>query len=130
MSIWLTALKLVPWDDVIKQTPGMVRQARQLFRSSKKDAPAPAAGTDIAAEALDGRDPKAMAALLRALNQRVQALENERQEAAALMEQLAEQQEMVVKALSALRARAKLLTGACGILTVAMIGVLVWISRH
>ncbi|QHJ00739.1 hypothetical protein GT347_23790 [Xylophilus rhododendri] len=129
MSVWLTALKLVPWDDVLKSTPGLVRQARQLFRSSKGQQPA-SASQEVAAEALDGRDPKAMAALVRGLHERVQVLEKEQRETAALLESLAEQQEMVVQTLGALRARAKLLTAVCGVLMLAVVGLLTWVSRH
>jgi hypothetical protein len=35
MAVWLTALKLVPWGDVIEATPKVVGAARKLFSSSK-----------------------------------------------------------------------------------------------
>jgi len=127
MSVWLTALKLVPWDDVIKQTPKLVRQAKGLFRKEQSKA---AAGQELAPEALDGRDPQAVAAAVRALHLRVATLEQEQRDTAALMASLAEQQEIVVQALSALRGRARLLTAACGVLALAVVGLLTWISRH
>ena len=127
MSVWLTALKLVPWDDVLKQTPKLVRQARGLFR---KEQAKPTAGQALSPDAIDLRDPHAVAALAKALHQRVAALEQEQRDTAALMASLAEQQEMVVQTLGALRARAKLLTAACGVLTVAVIGLLAWVSRN
>ncbi len=129
MSVWLSALKLVPWDDVLKQTPGLVRQARNLFRSTKKEQ-ATSESQELSPDALSGRDPRATAALLRALHDRVQLLEKEQRETAALIESLAEQQEMVVQTIGALRARSKLLTAVCGLLIVAVIGLLTWVSRH
>ena len=129
MALWLTALKLVPWDDVLKSTPKLVRQARQLFKSSKTDQP-PSPGTDLSAQALNGRDHQAVAEAVQVLLSRVHVLEQEQQKSAALMESLAEQHEMVVQTLAALRARSKLLTAISGLLVLAVIGLLTWISRH
>ena len=129
MALWLTALKLVPWDDVLKSTPKLVRQARQLFKSSKTDQPS-SPGTDLSAQALNGRDHQAVAEAVQALLGRVHLLEQEQQKSAALMESLAEQHEMVVQTLAALRARSKLLTVISGVLALAVIGLLTWISRH
>ncbi|WPB55111.1 hypothetical protein [Xylophilus sp. GOD-11R] len=129
MSVWLTALKLVPWDDVLKSTPKLVRQARQLFRSSKQEAKPAGEQYELTPEALDGRDPKALAALVKALHRKVQVLEKEQRESAELMASLAEQQEMVVQTLAALRARAKLLTAVCGVLLVAVVSLVVWAMR-
>jgi len=127
MSVWLTALKLVPWDDVLKQTPKLVRQAKSLFR---KEQVKPSDSHELSPEALNGRDPQAVAAVVRELHQRVVVLEREQRETAALMASLAEQQEMVVQTLAALRARAKLLTAACGVLALAVVGLLTWVSRQ
>ncbi|MCZ2496005.1 hypothetical protein GN316_04480 [Xylophilus sp. Kf1] len=129
MSMWLTALKLVPWDDVLKSTPGLVRQAKQLFKSSKAERPA-ATTTDLSAQALNGRDHQAVAEAVQALLQRVHLLEEEQRKSAALMESLAEQHEMVVQAMGAMRARTKLLTVVSGVLVLAVLGLLTWISRH
>ena len=129
MSVWLTALKLVPWDDVLKSTPGLVRQAKQLFKSSKSDRPASTA-TDLSAQALNGRDHQAVAEAVQQLLQRVHLLEEEQRKSAALIESLADQHEMVVQTMGALRARAKLLTVVCGVLTLAVIGLLTWVSRQ
>ncbi|WP_295851727.1 hypothetical protein [uncultured Xylophilus sp.] len=125
MALWMTALKLVPWDDVIKATPKLVRQAKQLFRSSKEPAPP---GAEVSADVLRSHDPEAIATLARALHERVQVLEKEQQASAALMESLAEQHEMVVQALGTLRARARLLTIACAVLFVAVVVLIVWAS--
>ena len=129
MSMWLTALKLVPWDDVLKSTPGLVRQAKQLFKSSKSGQPA-TASTDLSAQALNGRDHQAVAEAVQSLLQRVHQLEEEQRKSAALIESLAEQHEMVVQTMAALRGRAKLLTAVCGVLVLAVIGLLTWVSRH
>ena len=128
MSIWMTALKLVPWDDVIKATPKLAKQAHQLFRRSR--AAGDAGTASVPADVLHSQDPAAIAALAMALHDRVQVLEKERQEAAALMESIAEQQEMVVQALTTLRARNRVLSGVCGLLVVAVVGLMVWVARQ
>ena len=124
----MTALKLVPWDDVIKATPKLARQAQQLFRRSRA---AGAAGeAAVPADVLHAHDPEALAAMAQVLHERVQVLEKERQEAAALMESLAEQQEMVVQALTTLRARSRLLSGVCVLLVVAVAGMGYWVAHR
>ncbi len=128
MALWMTALKLVPWDDVIKATPKLVRQAQQVFRRSKAAETAGEAG--VPDTVLRAGDPQALAALARALHERVSALEKEQQASAALMESLAEQHEMVVQALTAVRARTRLLAGVCGLLVVALVLLAAWVVNH
>ncbi|MES2188296.1 MAG: hypothetical protein V4505_27350 [Pseudomonadota bacterium] len=128
MALWMTALKLVPWDDVIKATPKLVRQAQQVFRRSK--AAETAGEAQVPDTVLRAGDPQALAALARALHERVSALEKEQQASAALMESLAEQHEMVVQALTAVRARTRLLAGVCGLLVVALVLLAAWVANH
>ena len=128
MPLWMTALKLVPWDDVIKATPKLVRQAQQVFRRSK--AAETSGEARVPDDVLRAGDPQALAALARALHERVSALEKEQQASAALMESLAEQHEMVVQALTAVRARTRLLTSVCGLLVVALLLLATWVATR
>src|SRR5260370_26105488 len=60
---WITALKLVPWGDVIEATPQVVKAAKNLLR--KKDA----------AQELDAQQPAAVEPLAPPRSAREQALQ-------------------------------------------------------
>lgn len=101
---WMSALKVIPWADVIEATPALVKGARRLLKRSQQEA-AETAEPAQAPESL----PEALA--------RVQQLESElaqltqaQAESAALLESLAEQQARLVEAVQTLKLRSRLLT--------------------
>ena len=97
---WITALKLVPWGDVIEATPQVVKAAKSLLR--KKDA-----------EQAVGAQPAAAGEPLAA----PQSLE--------LIEKLAEQNAQIVATVGALRTGAQRLAWACAILGACVAGLLI-----
>jgi hypothetical protein len=101
---WMTALKLVPWGDVIEATPQIVQAARRLMgRSADEQAQAQHAAT----------------VTLQALQERVAQLEDEQVQSARLIQQLAEQNAQVVRAVEALRVRGQRLLWATVALSAA-----------
>ena len=54
MSIWLTALKAVPWTDVIAAAPAVARGARKLFKRPAREVPAADLVFECAAFSVDG----------------------------------------------------------------------------
>ncbi|SHM25631.1 hypothetical protein [Rhizobacter sp. OV335] len=112
---WISALKVIPWGDVIEAAPGLVKGARKVFsRTQAEPVAAPASASD-AAQSPAQRIEQLEAALAR--------LGEQQQAAAALVESLAEQHAKVVDAVEVLRLRSKLLMGACAVLLLA-VGVL------
>ncbi len=112
---WMSALKLVPWGEVIEATPQIAQAARRLLGATEK-APPPDAAT-----------PKDTAAdHIAALRQRVQALEEEQRASAVLIQSLAEQNAQVVRAIDALRVRCQRLAIAACVLGVGTTGLLAW----
>ena len=105
---WMSALKLIPWVDVIEATPALVKGARRLLKRSREEATELGeAGAQTPPQTL----PEALA--------RVQKLEAElaqlgqaQAESAALLESLAEQQARLVEMVQLLRSRQRLLTAA------------------
>ncbi|MDD2546746.1 MAG: hypothetical protein PHI55_10770 [Burkholderiaceae bacterium] len=115
---WMTALKLVPWSDVIEATPQLVQAARRLLGNRGK-------GNDTAradADALAGSGSHGLA-------QRLERLERQQQESVELLESLAEHHARLVQAIEALRRRNQQL--GIGLLAVALlaVGLLVWAVR-
>ena len=124
---WVTALKLVPWGDVIEATPQILQAAKKLLGSTRQGSSEAAAGTLTGA---DGAAAAPVAAQLLQLRERMERLEQEQQESAVLIESLAEQHAQVVQAVQALRLRNQRLTVAVAVLGAACAGLLVWTMRQ
>ncbi|MCT9809385.1 hypothetical protein N0K08_01935 [Acidovorax sp. Be4] len=121
---WITALKLVPWGDVIEATPQVVKAAKGLLgKKPPATASAPAA-TPQAASHLNAPHNAGEQALqlIQALEARTRQLEQAQQLSAELIEQLAEQNAQVVRTVDLLRTGAQRLAWACVVLGVAVIG--------
>jgi len=86
---WLTALKVIPWADVLEAAPHVVKGARSLLARTLGDK---AAGTAAAGD----RSPEA-------LSERVARLEAEQASSAELIRSLAEQNAKLVAATAVLR---------------------------
>ncbi|XAH25105.1 hypothetical protein AAFF27_07915 [Xylophilus sp. GW821-FHT01B05] len=125
---WMTALKLVPWGDVIEATPKIVKGAKKLFTSTR-EAARPAAG-GVATVPPDSNDPAAIAQLAHALQAQVAALEKEQRDSAELIASLAEQNALIVKAVDALRKRVRLLSAVCIVLLASVTMLVVWAAQR
>ena len=124
---WVTALKLVPWGDVLEATPQILQAAKKLLGTTRQGTAAATAGT------LAGGDDAAappVALQLQQLRERVARLEQEQQESAVLIQSLAEQNAQVVQAVEALRLRNQRLKAAIAVLGVLCVGLLVWALRQ
>ncbi len=121
---WMTALKLVPWADVIEATPQILQAARRLMGSTRKgpasDMEAAAAGAGGGAVTMTTADQ--LAVLRDALVQ----LQDEQRASAQLIESLAEQNAVLVRAVDALRQRQQRMVWAAWLLAASTAGLLAW----
>lgn len=123
---WITALKLVPWGDVIEATPQVVKAAKSLLR--KKDAeqavgePPAAAGEPLAVPRSAGEQALL---LIQAQEARITQLEQSQRQSLELIEKLAEQNAQIVATVGALRTGAQRLAWACAILGACVAGLLI-----
>ena len=124
---WVTALKLVPWGDVLEATPQILQAAKKLLGSTRQGTADAAAGT--LAGAGDAATPP-VALQLQQLRERVARLEQEQQESAVLIQSLAEQNAQVVQAVEVLRLRNQRLTAAIALLGAVCPGLIVWALRQ
>ena len=124
---WVTALKLVPWGDVLEATPQILQAAKKLLGSTRQGTADAAAGT--LAGACDAATPP-VALQLQQLRERVARLEQEQQESAVLIQSLAEQNAQVVQAVEVLRLRNQRLTAAIALLGAVCAGLIVWALRQ
>jgi small-conductance mechanosensitive channel len=123
---WITALKMVPWGDVIEATPQVVKAAKNLLR--KKDA-AQEIGAQGPAAAEPLAPPRSAAEqalqLIQAQEARITQLEQSQRQSLELIEKLAEQNAQIVATVGALRTGAQRLAWACAILGVCVAGLLI-----
>ena len=114
MAGWMTALKLVPWGDVIAATPQIVQGAKKLLGKTRRAAaPAEDASKTLQTAALADAP---VAVQLQRLGERVAQLEQEQHDSAVLIESLAEHNAQLVRAIDALRLRQRRLSTALGLL--------------
>ena len=116
---WISALKLIPWSDVVQATPTVVRGAKDLWARARKSK-AGAVSVDTA-----GVPDAVKVGSLEHLAGRMVELETEQLEASALISTLAEQNAQLVAALDTLRTRMKMLFAACVLL--ALSSVALWV---
>ena len=115
---WISAMKLVPWGDVIEAAPGLVKGARKVFsRTQAIESPAlPDAGLppQLRFEQLEAS---------------VARLARDQQETAALLESLAEHHAKVVEAVELLRRRGRALMLLCIASWVGLLALAAWVMR-
>lgn len=130
---WVSALKLVPWSDVIQAAPHVVKAAKSLLNKTRDDAENDAPQTPATTPA--GIAPPAHNAGELALQHvaqletRVRELEQAQLASAQLLQQMAEQQSQIVQTVGLLRTGATRLAWACGALGAAVAGLLIYLVR-
>ena len=127
---WVSALKLVPWGDVIQAAPTVLKAAKGLMKKSPEQELEDAAQAAFPASA-ESQTPAANAGELALqevaqLEARIQQREAAQRASNQVREKMAEQQAQIVKTVGLLRTGATRLAWACGILSVAVIGLLVY----
>lgn len=129
---WVSALKLVPWGDVIQAAPHVLKAAKGLLNKSPAEgggdaASAPSAPAGIALPAQNAGELALQH--VAQLEARVAQLEQAQHASAQLIEQMAEQQSQIVQTVGLLRTGATRLAWACGVLGVVVIGLLIQVLR-
>ena len=124
---WLTALKVIPWADVIEAAPGLAKSAKGFFKRTQEGV-APA--TDSAAMPPTGGEDSLTHAMQRiaALESRLAQTGERQQAAAALIDTLASQNARLVTAVDALDKRCQGLKVALCLVAVVAIGALAWVA--
>ena len=118
---WMTALKVIPWSDVIEATPGIVKGARKIFaRSQQTEAPvatdSPSSSTELQARVVQ-------------LESSLAQMAEQQQASAQLIETLAEQNARIVEVVDILRVRTRLLMAVSGVLALLLAAAVLWGAR-
>ena len=128
---WVTALKMVPWGDVIQAAPSVLKAAKGLMKKSpeKELEEATQAAHPHAQPALASNAGELALQQVAQLEARIQHLEAAQRASNQVLEKMAEQQAQIVKTVGILRTGATRLAWACGVLSVVTLGLLVYIAR-
>jgi hypothetical protein len=122
---WLTALKVIPWGNVIEHAPTVLKAARKLMdRQKAEPAPRPGTEVDLAGESLPslGELKNRLIAAQLHLNEHAQMQAQLTETVAALAEQNAQ----LVSAVQVLRQRTRLLTWGMVVLVLLTALSLAW----
>ena len=134
MASWISALKLVPWGEVIKATPQVVKAAQSLLKKKEAQAEANEYSASAQQEAQHLSPPTSAGeqALLLIQQQelRIAQLEQSQRQSLEIIEKLAEQNAQVVATVGALRIGAQRLMWASVVLGLGLIGLGVYVLRH
>ena len=131
---WISALKMVPWGEVIKATPQVVKAAQGMLK--KKDAQAEAREQeDAQATSAQHLSPPASAGeqallLIQQQEERIAQLEQSQRQSLEIIEKLAQQNAQVVATVGALRIGTQRLAWACGVLGICVIGLGIYMLKH
>ena len=130
---WVSALKLVPWGDVIQAAPHVLKAAKGLMKKSPEQAQEEAeqaASLHATQPSLAGNAGELALQQVAQLEARVQQLEAAQRASAQVLEQMAEQQAQIVQTVGLLRTGATRLAWACGVLGVCVLGLLIALLRQ
>lgn len=128
---WVTALKLVPWGDVIQAAPTVLKAAKGLMKKSPEDELQEvmhAAEVTTSAAPPNSSGELALQQIAQ-LEARIQQLEAAQHASHQVLEKMAEQQAQIVKTVGLLRTGATRLAWACGVLGVTVVGLLIYMAN-
>jgi hypothetical protein len=120
---WMTALKIIPWGNVLESAPHIVKAAKHLFSATK-------ASEDDYASASDAGRRQGLASLdsrIKLMEERIAELRQEQQSSAELIKSLAEQNALIVEAVEIFRLRLKIVLVTSIILLVSLTGLVFWL---
>ncbi len=120
---WISALKLVPWADVVKNAPFVADSAKKLWKSVAKEEaePAPVPVETVQALSPEMQALQAMESRTAFLENKVSTLQQEMVSSAELITALADQNAQLIKTAGELRSKMRLMAGAAGVFAVATV---------
>lgn len=124
---WITALKIIPWKDVIESAPHIVKAARNLYAGAKANASNPTDAQDSPSDISNSEISGNYDSNLRKIELKIQHLSNEQASSVELIRSLAQQNVRIVEAIELLRVRTKILLITCVLLGGFLAGLVYWL---
>jgi hypothetical protein len=125
---WMTALKIIPWADVLESAPHIVKAAKHLFSATKADA---STFAESSSESSTGDNSQInLNKRIRLVETRILELSDEQKSSTELIKSLAEQNALIVEAIEVFRVRIKLLLTICILLMGVLAGLVFWLAMR
>ena len=124
---WITALKIIPWKDVIESAPHIVKAARNLYAGAKANASNPTDAQDSPSDISNSEISGNYDSNLRKIELKIQHLSNEQASSVELIRSLAQQNVRIVEAIELLRVRTKILLITCVLFGGFLAGLVYWL---
>ena len=128
---WLTALKLIPWSDVIAAAPQVVKSAQKLYDSVKNRSNTNTSKPPLPLNPKGEKPvhPDQLSEYVQDLTQRLALLEQEQRATSELIRDLAQHNERLFEAVETLRQRSRFLLRMNWILVLGLLGLAIYILR-
>ncbi|MCK5392689.1 MAG: hypothetical protein KAJ31_09695 [Deltaproteobacteria bacterium] len=124
---WITALKIIPWKDVIESAPHIVKAARNLYAGAKANASNPTDAQDSPSDISNSEISGNYDSNFRKIELKIQHLSSEQESSVELIRSLAQQNVRIVEAIELLRVRTKILLITCVLLGGLLAGLVYWL---
>lgn len=121
---WITALKIIPWKDVLENTPHIVKAAKNLYAGTKADTFFSSETSDSSTFTSDSENKESWGFRLHKIERKILDLNDEQESSVELIRSLAKQNVRIVEAIEVLRVRSKILLFTCILLGSILAGLI------
>lgn len=121
---WITALKIIPWKDVLENAPHIVKAAKSLYTRTKKDASSTSETQDSSPFTSDSEIIENQKTRLHKIEKKITELNSEQETSVELIKSLAKQNVRIVEAIEVLRIRSKILLFTCLLFGSILVGLI------
>ncbi len=124
---WITALKIIPWKDVLESAPHIVKAAKKLYAGTRANVSNPSEAPDSPTETSDRENLGSLDSRLHHIESKILQLSDEKESSVELIRSLAKQNAHIVEAIEILRVRTKILLITCISFGGMLAGLVFWL---
>ena len=121
---WITALKIIPWKDVLENAPHIVKAAKNLYAGTRTDTSFSSETSDPPAFTTDSAKTESPGLRLHRIERKILELNDEQESSVELIRSLAKQNVRIVEAIEVLRLRSKILLFICILFGSILVGLI------
>ena len=126
---WITALKIIPWKDVLENAPHIVKAAKKLYAGTKTDTSFSSETSDPLAFTTDSKNTESSSFRLQKIERKMLELNDEQESSVELIRSLAKQNVRIVEAIEVLRLRSKILLFICILFGSILVGLIFFLLK-
>ncbi len=124
---WITALKIIPWKDVLESAPHIVKAAKKLYAGTRANVSNPSEVPDSPTITSDSENLGSLDSRLHHIESKILQLSDEQESSVELIRSLAKQNAHIVEAIEILRVRTKILLITCISFGGMLAGLVFWL---